>query len=116
MTSIEDRSQNHEMQLIFEISKEIFQKTGGIDIFSKPDRALESYFTAPDIPKLFYQNVFDYDFSTPVQLKALVEKMWIHQGCDIMLKFPAVVTVATFKNREARKSVDAGIPSYVYAF
>lgn len=115
MTST-DTLQNHEMRLIFEISKKLHHQGIGADMFSKPEPTRPSYFTAPDIPNLFSQSIFDYDFSAPVQLKALLEKMWLHQGYDSMLQFSAVVTVATFKNRAAMSSAETGIPSYVYAF
>ena len=107
---------NVEIELISDIAHSIGRGGGCKHVLSKIEPECSSYYCEVSETNFFERRIIDYDFSTPIQLKAQLEGMWRLQGSEYMQPFAAAVTAAAFKNRVRMYVIPKGISSYIYEF
>ena len=117
MNSTNFESPDLEKEKILEICSKLATENKCDAILSSPSADAESYYCNRNDVRLFESELFDFDFSTPVELRTLLTKMWEYQSHECMKEFAVVATVATFKNKaESTAHAKASIPAFIYNF
>lgn len=118
MSSTDAALSNPEKAKLFETCRRIYDAGNSGGILSAPSPDSESYYCNRSELRQFESEISDYDFSTPVELRTMLQNMWDFQQCAYMKDFAAVVTVATFQNKpenNAQQTAEA-IPAFIYNF
>jgi hypothetical protein len=77
----------------------------------------QTYFESLVDSSLYGAKLFEYDFSSPAQLRDNLNNMWQHQNRNVMMSFSVPSAVAAFKLLNLIPSDPSPkIPSYIYVF
>jgi len=117
-TSTNPKNENTpEQEKIFDICKKLSRLKSCCEIMSKQSPETESYYSDKADLQLFDNEIFNYDFNTPAELRNTLENMWEHQRCEHMKEFAVVATIATFHNKkEHSEETKVNIPAFIYNF